>query len=325
MHATHVAGLGLPISQAALGTMTFGDSVDATGAAAMVDTALEAGITVVDTANVYSGGRCEELLAPLLSTRRDSVILATKAGIPHEDGGGLPPLSRVALRRSVHGSLRRLGVERIDLFYLHQPDRATPLHETLGTIHELMNDGLIGAFGVSNYAAWQIGELNHVAASIGMSGPAVAQQLCNLVARRVEEEYFEFARVSGLFTMVYNPLAGGLLTGRHTFTVAPTEGRFAHSDLADTYRDRYWDARMFTAVDSLAAIAAGAGVSLAELALRWLTGLADVASILLGASRDEQLRANIGAITRGPLPPDVLSACDDVAITLRGPMPSYNR
>lgn len=325
MRATVVAGLDIPISHAALGTMTFGDTVDASGAAAMLDSALEAGITVVDTANVYSGGKSEEMLARLLSTRRDSLILATKAGMPHADADGLPPLSRVALRRSVDGSLRRLGVDRIDLFYLHQPDRATAVAETLDSIGELMKEGLIGAYGVSNYAAWQIGELNHVAASLGVPGPAVAQQLCNLVARRVEEEYFEFARVTGLFTMVYNPLAGGLLTGRHHLTVPPTEGRFALSKLANTYRDRYWDPRMFAAVDSFAEIAAAAGITLPELALRWLTGVAEVGAILLGASRDEQLRANIAAIASGPLPADVLSACDDVAITLRGPMPSYNR
>ena len=325
MQGTHVAGLDLPISHVALGTMTFGDTVDAAMAASLVDAALDAGITVIDTANVYAGGASEEILASLLPKRRDSVLLASKAGMPNPDAGKHFPLSDAGLRRSVSGSLRRLGVERIDLFYLHQPDRATPLEETMGAVAELVRQGTIGALGVSNFAAWQISELNHVADAIGTPRPVVAQQLFNLVARRIEEEYLEFAGATGLLTMVYNPLGGGLLTGSHRFADLPTEGRFGSSKLAEMYKQRYWDSRLFTAIDSLAKIAADAGITLIELSLRWLMNRPDVGAILLGASRLEQLEANIRVAEKGPLPADIVNACDEVGRTLRGPMASYNR
>lgn len=323
--AIDIPGAPVPMSRLVLGTMTFGDTVDAAGSAAMLDAALAAGITGLDTANGYAGGATETILGPLLQTRRDSVVLATKAGIPHPDAGDAAPLSRAGLQASLAGSLRRLQVERVDLYYLHQPDRATPVRETLTTIAGFIADGTVGALGVSNTAAWQIAELNAAADEVGCPRPVVAQQLYNLIARRVEEEYLEFARVNGLATMVYNPLGGGLLTGRHTFDEAATSGRFGDSKLAAMYRQRYWDPGLFDAVGRLSAIADGAGIPLAELSLRWLLGSPDVAALLLGGSKVAQLEQNVAAAAAGPLPADVVAACDEVGATLRGPMPAYNR
>jgi aryl-alcohol dehydrogenase-like predicted oxidoreductase len=318
-------GASVPLSRLVLGTMTFGDTVDATGAAAMLDAALDAGITGVDTANGYAGGATETILGPLLGSRRDRVVLATKAGIPHPDAGDAAPLSAAGLRAALEGSLRRLGVDRIDLFYLHQPDRATPMTETLTAVKEAMDRGEVGALGVSNFAAWQIAELNAAADAVGCPRPVVAQQLYNLLARRLEDEYLEFARVNGLLTMVYNPLGGGLLTGRHTFTEDATTGRFGDSKLAAMYKQRYWNPELFSAVARLAQIADGAGIPLAELSLRWLLTSADVGALLLGGSKVAQLQQNIAAAAAGPLPADVVAACDEVGTTLRGPMPAYNR
>lgn len=325
MNETHVEGLELPLSPLVLGTMTFGDTVNAAAAASLVDAALDAGITVIDTANVYAGGSSEDILGSLIPKRRDSVLLATKAGMPHPDTGEHSPLSAAGLRRSVDGSLRRLRVERIDLFYLHQPDRTTPLPETMGVIAELVRQGTIGALGVSNFAAWQICELNRVADAIGTPRPVVAQQLFNLVARRIEDEYLEFASTAGLLTMVYNPLGGGLLTGKHRFAEVPTEGRFGSSNLATMYRQRYWNPQLFGAIEALERIATGAGITLIELSLRWLMSKPDVGAILLGASGVEQLQSNISAAQKGPLSVDLIAACDDVGRILRGPMASYNR
>ncbi|MEU6132176.1 aldo/keto reductase [Saccharopolyspora sp. NPDC047091] len=318
-------GVRTPLSRLVLGTMTFGDTVDADGAARMLDAALEAGITGVDTANGYAGGATEEILRELLPGRRDRIVLATKAGMPHPDAGEHSPLSAAGLRASVEGSLRRLGVDRIDLFYLHQPDRAAPLTETLGTVAELVAEGKIDSLGVSNYAAWQIAEVDHVADQVGAPRPAVAQQLYNLLARRIEAEYAEFAETTGLHTVVYNPLGGGLLTGRHRFDQDPAGGRFGDSRLAEMYRKRYWDAALFEAVDRLAAIADGAGLALTELSLRWLLGRPATGALLLGGSRVEHLQANIAAAEAGPLPADVVAACDEVGAALNGPMPAYNR
>lgn len=318
----------VPLSRLVLGTMTFGDTVDRAGAADMLATALEAGITGVDTANGYAGGESERILAELLPAHRDRIVLATKAGIPHPDQSEHAPLSALGLRAALEGSLKRLGTDRVDLFYLHQPDRATPLAETLATVAEFVAEGKVLALGVSNYAAWQIAELVRVADEVGAPRPVVAQQLHNLLARRIEEEYVEYAAyaaVTGLRTMVYNPLGGGLLTGRHRYEEAPEAGRFADSRLADMYRQRYWDPRLFAAVAELTRIAEGAGIPLAELALRWLLDRDSTDALLLGGSRTGHLRANLAAAQAGPLPPDVTAACDEVGAGLRGPMPAYNR
>jgi aryl-alcohol dehydrogenase-like predicted oxidoreductase len=322
---TPLPGIETPLSRLVLGTMTFGDTVDEAGAAAMLDMALEAGITGVDTANAYAGGATEEILAKLLPSRRHRVVLATKAGMPHADAGEHALLSARGMRAALEGSLRRLGVDHVDLFYLHQPDRATPLAETLGAVAEFVREGKIRALGVSNYAAWQIAEVAHTADAAGAPKPVVAQQLYNLLARRIEEEYVEYAGTSALRTMVYNPLGGGLLTGRHSFEQAPTSGRFGDSRLAAMYRQRYWDPRLFEAVTALTKIADAAGLSLVELSLRWLLGRDGVDAVLLGGSRIEHLRANIAAVQAGPLPDDVVTACDEVGTRLRGPMPAYNR
>jgi aryl-alcohol dehydrogenase-like predicted oxidoreductase len=320
-----VDGLKLPISRLVLGTMTFGDTVDEATAGRMVEEALDAGITTIDTANAYVGGTTEEMLSRLLKERRGEIVLASKAGMPHADHGDNSPLSRAGLRASVEGSLRRLGVDSIDLFYLHQPDRATPLRETLTTVAELAAEGKIGALGVSNFAAWQIADVIHVAREVGAPQPVVAQQLYNLVARRVEEEYLEFAATHNVHTMVYNPLGGGLLTGKHSFDAKPTEGRYGDSKLAAMYTQRYWDRQLFDAIEELSLIAQELGITLAELSLRWLAYRDGVGSMLLGGSKVEQLRANIAAVANGPLPADVVEACDAVGAGLRGPMPAYNR
>nr|WP_240982175.1 aldo/keto reductase [Streptomyces sp. S3(2020)] len=313
------------MSRLVLGTMTFGDTVDPKGAADMLAAALDAGVTGVDTANGYAGGESERILAELLPAHRDRIVLATKAGMPHPDHGDHAPLSAAGMRASLEGSLKRLGTDHVDLFYLHQPDWATPIAETLATVAEFVAEGKVRALGVSNFAAWQIAELVRVADELSAPRPVVAQQLHNLLARRIEEEYVEYAAVTGLRTMAYNPLGGGLLTGRHHFEQAPDSGRFGDSRLAQMYRERYWDQRLFDAVAELARIAAESGLPLTELALRWLLDRDSTDALLLGGSRTEHLRANIVAAQAGPLPADVTAACDAVGAALRGPMPAYNR
>jgi aryl-alcohol dehydrogenase-like predicted oxidoreductase len=315
----------LDLTRPVLGTMTFGDTVDAHVAGDMVDASLAAGITHIDTANGYAGGESEKILAEVLAGRRDEVTIATKAGIPHPDAGADSPLSAAGLRASIEGSLRRLNTDRIDLFYLHKPDRAASLRETLTTVAELVAEHKIGALGVSNYAAWQIAEINHLADEVGAPRPVVAQQVYNLLARRIEDEYAEFAAVTHLVTMVYNPLGGGLLTGRHTFDEDPSEGRFGDSRLAAMYKERYWNTAVFDAISQLGTLADKAGVPMTELALRWLVSKPTTGPILLGGSKVSHLQNNIAAIAAGPLDDDLVTACDDVGATLHGAMPNYNR
>ncbi|NMR29089.1 aldo/keto reductase [Crystallibacter degradans] len=325
MKTRQLPGLEKPLSTMVLGTMTFGDTVDEQGSAIMLESALEAGVTAVDTANGYSGGQTEEILGRLLSGRRDDVVLATKAGMPHVDADGHAPLSRQGLRWSLEGSLRRLRTEHVEIFYLHQPDRSTSLDETMDTLAALAAEGKFDVLGVSNFAAWQIADVNVAADRAGLSRPVVAQQLYNLLARRIEEEYAEFAQVTELHTMVYNPLGGGLLTGKHQFDAAPEGGRFEGSRLAEMYKERYWDSRLFDAISELSAIADGAGISLVELSMRWLLSKPATGSVLLGGSKPHQLQSNIDILHRGPLAQDIIKACDEVGAQLRGPMPAYNR
>ena len=315
----------LDLTRPVLGTMAFGDTVDERVAADMVDAALAAGITHIDTANGYAGGESERILSRVLRGRRDEVALATKAGIPHPDSGDHSPLSPAGLRASLDGSLARLGTDHVDLFYLHQPDRAVPLRDTLATVAEFVAEGKVRALGVSNYAAWQIAEINHLADEVGAPRPIVAQQVYNLIARRIEDEYAEFAAVTGLVTMVYNPLGGGLLTGKHTFDADPAEGRFGDSRLAAMYKQRYWNAAVFDAIGDLATLAEKAGIPMTELALRWLVSKPAAGPILLGGSKVGHLQANIDAIAAGPLDADLVAECDDVGAAVRGAMPNYNR
>lgn len=308
-----------------LGTMTFGDTVDLDAAVELMDLALDAGITHIDTANGYSAGESERIVSKFISARRDSVTVATKAGMHLGDTDGNSPLSPKGLRLSIEASLTRLGTEYVDLLYLHQPDRAANLQDTLEAVAALRAEGKVRALGVSNFSAWQIGEVSRIAGDVGAPRPIVAQQLYNLLARRIEDEYVEFADVTGLTTMVYNPLGGGLLTGKHSFEQSPNEGRFGDSRLASMYRDRYWNAQIFEAISALSAIASDAGLPLTELALRWLRSKPVVGPILLGGSKATHVKANIDALGRGPLTHDLMIACDDVGATLRGPMPAYNR
>lgn len=308
---------------AVLGSMTFGDTMDEAAAAETLALAADAGVRMVDTANAYAGGETERLLGRLLAG--DRFLIATKAGMPHPDAGDRPLLSPAALRDSLHGSLKRLGRDRVELFYLHQPDRDTPIEATLTAIGELLAEGLIGAYGVSNYAAWQIAQIQATADRLGIAQPVVAQQLYNLVARGLDTEYAEFAQTTGLSTMVYNPLGGGLLTGRHRFAERPADGRFGSSRLATMYTDRYWNEQLFTAIDALARIAADTGVPLVELSLRWLLSRPVADSVLIGGSAPHQIAANLAALAKGPLPADAVAACDEVGRALRGPMPAYNR
>ena len=200
-----------------------------------------------------------------------------------------------------------------------------PLRDTLATVAEFVAEGKVRALGVSNYAAWQIAEINHLADEVGAPRPIVAQQVYNLIARRIEDEYAEFAAVTGLVTMVYNPLGGGLLTGKHTFDADPAEGRFGDSRLAAMYKQRYWNAAVFDAIGDLATLAEKAGIPMTELALRWLVSKPAAGPILLGGSKVGHLQANIDAIAAGPLDADLVAECDDVGAAVRGAMPNYNR
>lgn len=318
-----IDGVRVPLSPLVLGTMTFGDTVSEATAHEVIEAALAAGITGIDTANGYAKSATEGLIAPLVNKHRDEIVLATKAGMPHADAGDDSPLSATGLRASVEGSLRRLGVESIDLFYLHQPDRAASLGETLDTVAQLHAEGKIKALGISNFAAWQALDVLTAADAAGAPHPVIAQNVYSVLARQIEDEWLECGATHGIATMAYNPLAGGLLARRPSTEGTPD--RFTGSVLAQMYSQRYLSDSVLAAVESFAAVADDAGIPQAEMALRWVAGAQGISSLLLGASRVSQLQSNIAAIAEGPLPADVITAIDEATASVRGSQPKYNR
>lgn len=317
-------GIEVPLTTVVLGTMSMGDTADARSSEEIFEAALEAGITGVDCANGYARGTTESPIAPFVARHRDEIVLASKAGMPHPDAGDNAPLSRAALTACVDGSLKRLGVDVLDLFYLHQPDRDTPIDETMETIAELHAAGKIKALGVSNYAAWQALEVIDAAERIGTLKPLVGQNVYNLVARRVEDEWVEFARTHDVLTMCYNPLAGGLLVRVPDEAHSPT--RFNEgSSLAEMYKKRYWTPELLGAVAQLGKLAEEAGLTMPELGLRWLISQPGAGAVLVGGDRVEHILSNVETIAQGPLPADLVEACSAITDPLKGAMPAYNR
>lgn len=322
MDTRKIFGAGLVVSRACLGTMTFGGQADAAAAASMLDLCLERGVNFVDTANVYNGGRSEEILGQILQGRRDRVVLASKVGIRAGDSPDQQGLSPAAVRRGIEDTLGRLRTDYLDFYYLHQPDYATPPEESLAAMNELVQQGKVRFLGASNHASWQVCRLLWLAERNGWPALRIVQPMYNLISRGIEQEFVPMCREFAIPLVSYNPLAGGLLTGKHHFAATMPGTRF---DTNPGYRDRYWHEANFTAVARLADIARSIGISLVGLSLRWLLYHTESACIVLGASRLEQMRENLDALAKGAIPVEAVQACDQVWKQLRGVSPQYNR
>jgi aryl-alcohol dehydrogenase-like predicted oxidoreductase len=270
-----------------LGTMNFGKRTDAAATERIIRRALELGITDFDTANVYNDGESERLVGRTLGGKRTEVAVATKVGLARVNGRP-EGLSRGAIMRAVDESLARLGCSWIDLYYLHAPDHHTPIGETLGAVAELLRAGKIRSWGVSNFAAWQILEIFHRCDALEMPRPVIAQQLYNVLIRELEVEYLPFAARYALPTTIYNPLAGGLLSGR-------AGKRFDGNKM---YQGRYLSERMQERVRALATIAEQERMSLLELAYAWVAGQPGVDAILVGPAEVAHLDAAAAACAK---------------------------
>jgi aryl-alcohol dehydrogenase-like predicted oxidoreductase len=305
-----------------LGTMPFGDTVDEAAATAIVSTAVERGVTELDTAVTYAQGRTEEILGRILPQLPAHVRVSSKVGMQQPVSGG--PLSRTEIVRCARLSVERLG-RPLDTLYLHQPDRSTPLAETVAGLGEVIDAGLATRLGTSNHASWQVAELAAECRAQGVPEPLRAQQLYNPIARTLEIDFLAFAEQRGLEVVVYNPLAGGLLSGRYRSGSTPQTGRFADSLLAPMYRGRYWTDAFLAVVDELTDLAGEAGMPLAELALRWCLSHPQVPQVLVGASTPEQVRSNLAALARGPLPEDLQREVRRRTQAVQDAAPSYAR
>ena len=312
----------LAVSPLALGTMTFGSQVDEAAARSMLDLCLERGVNFLDTANVYNGGASETMLGSLLAGRRDKFVLATKVGIKLGEGADERGLSQSAILKGIEGSLRRLRTDYVDLFYLHTPDYEVPLEESLAALDGLVRSGKVRYIAASNYAAWQLTRMLWLTENNDWSPVAAVQPMYNLLARGIEQELVPMCQEFGLAMIPYNPLAGGLLTGKHQAAEPLADSRFTRMPI---YRDRYWHDQNFAAVSELSQVAAAEGRSLTRLAIRWVLAQPGVTSVILGASRLEHLHENFAALEDPPLSVESLAACDRVWTTLRGITPKYNR
>jgi 1-deoxyxylulose-5-phosphate synthase len=312
----------LTVSRACFGTMTFGAQVDQTAALRIFDHAFESGVNFFDTANVYNNGASETIVGKALQGRRDRIVLASKVRGKMGDGPAESGLSRAAILKGIDDSLRRLGTDYLDIYYLHQPDYDVPVEETLAAMDAVVRAGKVRYPAASNYAAWQMTQMLAIAGKQSYKPAVITQPMYNLLARGIEQEFMPMCREFGLSTVVYNPLAGGLLTGKQN-REAPLAGtRFDNNQM---YLSRYWYDATFDAVHELAVIARNAGRSPVSLALNWLLHHTATDCVILGASRLEQLEENLKTLDEGALSAETVAACDGVWAKLRGVTPQYNR
>ena len=295
---------GLQVSRLCLGTMTFGLQSDESTAVAILDRAAEGGIDFLDTSDAYplggdlsTRGVTEEILGRWLQGRRDRFIVATKCFAPTGpapfDGGN----SRKHILAAVDASLRRLQTDYIDLYQLHGYDPATPVDETLGALDDLVHAGKVRYIGCSNFLTYQLVRAIGRSETLRLARFDSVQPRYNLLFRQIEREMLPFCREEGVGVIPYNPIAGGLLSGKHSRTAPPPEGtRFTLGSAAQNYQDRYWHDREFDTVDALRKLAGQAGVSLVTLSVAWVMANQAITAPIIGASRPGQLDASLAAV-----------------------------
>jgi aryl-alcohol dehydrogenase-like predicted oxidoreductase len=292
---------GLRISSLTLGTMTFGGrgafarvgDLDARAAARLLDRCVDAGVNLIDTANVYSDGASEEIVGEIIRGRRDRVLVATKARMRMGDGPNDAGLSRHHLIHECEASLRRMGLDHIDLYQVHEWDGQTPLDETLDALDTLVRDGKVRYIGCSNYSAWHLMKALGISERDGLERFATQQIHYTLQAREAEYELVPIAVDQGVGILVWSPLAGGLLSGKYRRGQPHPEGSRHLTDWNEPpVRD---EDGLYDIVDALVEIGEGHGVSAAQVALAWLLGRPGVASLILGARTEEQLADNLAA------------------------------
>jgi aryl-alcohol dehydrogenase (NADP+) len=308
---------GLKVSRLCLGTMTFGLQCDEETSRAILDAAAAGGVDFIDTADVYplggdlsSVGRTEEIIGRWLSGRRHEVVLATKCvgrmGPRPWDQG----MSRKHVLEALEASLRRLGTDYVDLYQLHAYDPETPLDEALDALETVVRQGKARYVGVSNWPAWRLARALGRSELKGLVPIAAAQPRYNLLFRTFERDLLPLCAEEGVGVIPYNPLAGGLLTGKHKRGAAPpAEGRFALGAAGALYQSRYWRDDAFATVERLQDLAAEAGIGLVRLAIAWVLAQPAVTAPIIGASRPEQLTESLAAAEE-VLTPEIVERCD---------------
>ena len=324
MQHTRLGRTGLWVSRICLGTMTFGLQCDEDTSFRILDRASDGGITFLDTADVYpiggtaeTVGRTEEVLGKWLRGRRHRFIVATKCfgrmGPNRWDQGN----SRKHILDAIDGSLRRLGTDYVDLYQLHGPDPTTPIEETLRALEDVVRSGRARYVGCSNFLAYQVARAIGRSEVLGVVRFDSVQPRYNLLFREIERELLPLCQEEGIGVIPYNPLAGGLLTGKHNPEVGPEEGsRFTLGTAAERYRARYWHEREFETVEAIRPFAREAGMTMAQVAVAWVLANPAITAPIVGASRPEQLDDTLAAADT-PLPAELKSRLDELTAEYR--------
>ena len=312
---------GLEVPALCLGTMTFGLQVDEAGSRDILDQAFEHDLTFLDTADAYplggtrdTIGETEAIIGRWMKDRgnRDQLLIATKCFAPTRSGPNSWGLSRQHIMESIDASLTRLGTDRIDLYQAHGFDPNTPIEETLRAFEDLVSSGRVGYVGCSNYPAWRLGEALRAAERLGLTGYVSLQPRYNLLYRDIEVELLPLCNDQGLGVIVYNPLAGGFLSGKYRPGQDVEAGtRFALGTAAGRYQARYWQDAQFEAVETLKAVVEGRGLNMVSVAIAWVLSQPGITSAIIGASRPEQLDANLAAFDVS-FDDELKAACDAV-------------
>jgi aryl-alcohol dehydrogenase-like predicted oxidoreductase len=306
MRFRRLGGSGLVVSVVGLGCNNFGRKVDLDGTRAVVHAALDLGINLFDTADIYGSphGASEELVGAALKGRRDEAVIATKFGMDMAGANGTDHGARGGRRyivRAVEASLRRLGTDHIDLYQMHKPDPGTPIEETLSTLDELVRSGKVRYLGNSNFSGWQIADADWSARAGHLSRFVSAQNHYNLLERGVESEVLPACERFGLGMLPFFPLASGLLTGKYRHgEAAPDGGRLSEPRYASRLKNAPWDT-----IEALHTFADKRGVGLLDVAIGGLAAKPAVASVIAGATRPEQVAANVAAAQWVPTDEDL--------------------
>jgi aryl-alcohol dehydrogenase-like predicted oxidoreductase len=301
MRYRNLGTCGLAVSELTLGTMTFGAETDEPGSHAQLDRFVEAGGTLVDTADVYSAGTSEEIVGRWLADRpadvTEGVVLATKGRFPMGEDPNAQGLSARHLTRALDASLRRLGVDSVDLYQVHSWDPLTPLEETLRTLDGFVRSGKVRYYGLSNFTGWQLTKAVHLARALGLAGPVSLQPQYNLLVREVEWELVPAVLDAGLGILPWGPLGGGWLTGKYRRDQRPEGATRLGEDPGRGMEawDRRGTERTWRVIEAVQQVADGRGIPMAQVALAWLNNRPGVTSTILGARTLEQLEGNLAA------------------------------
>lgn len=293
MRHVPLGNTGINVSELCFGTMTFGRESDEAGSAAVYARCREAGINFFDCANVYAGGDSERILGKLVAPEREKIILTSKVYFPVGDGPLDRGYSRAAIMHQVEGSLKRLGTDYLDLYFLHRFDDHTPIADALRALDDLVRQGKVRYPAVSNFAAWQIARALGTSERLGVAAFRCVQPMYNLLKRQAEVELLPMAQAEGLGVIPYSPMAGGILTGKYAEKDLTVEGRLKESDM---YARRYGAPSNFQVARSFAALAAEHGWHPAALAVAWVSRHPAVTAPIIGARNLAQLGSSLTAV-----------------------------